>query len=243
MWCLMMFKRILAVGDIHGMYDKLIKLMELVEFNPVEDLLIFLGDYIDRGRQSLECLDYVMELHKKYPEQVIPLLGNHEVMCLNYYEYEGKSFGSRIDDLDRNMISIWLDNGGVDTFRQFKILKKSELQKRLRWMKALPTYYAIENYYFCHAGIQPFIPLKKQREKDLLWIREAFFELYDGCYGTVIAGHTPVQILSKKHWINGNPPTEPVFLDDRIILCDTGSFLDGGKLSCVDVLTGKYWQA
>lgn len=57
------YKRILAVGDIHGMYDKLIKLMEQVQFNPAEDLLIFLGDYIDRGPQSLECVDYVMALN------------------------------------------------------------------------------------------------------------------------------------------------------------------------------------
>ena len=82
------YKRILAVGDIHGMYGKLIALMEKVKFNPEEDILIFLGDYIDRGPQSLECLDYVMDLYKQYPERVVPLLGNHEAMCINYYEYE-----------------------------------------------------------------------------------------------------------------------------------------------------------
>ena len=77
----MNYKRILAVGDIHGMYDKLIALMDKVQFNPDEDLLIFLGDYIDRGQQSLECLDYVMNLQKQYPERVICLKGNHEAMC------------------------------------------------------------------------------------------------------------------------------------------------------------------
>ena len=46
----MEYKRILAVGDIHGMYDKLIALMKKVKFDPEDDLLIFLGDYIDRGR-------------------------------------------------------------------------------------------------------------------------------------------------------------------------------------------------
>ena len=64
------YKRILAVGDIHGMYDKLIALIEQVQFSPVEDLLIFLGDYIDRGPKSLECLDYVMNLQQQYPERV-----------------------------------------------------------------------------------------------------------------------------------------------------------------------------
>ena len=45
----MQYRRILAVGDIHGMYKKLIALMDMVRFNPAEDLLVFLGDYIDRG--------------------------------------------------------------------------------------------------------------------------------------------------------------------------------------------------
>ncbi len=238
----MEYKRILAVGDIHGMYEKLVSLMELMQFDPDDDLLIFLGDYIDRGPQSLECLDYVMDLYKQYPERVIPLLGNHEAMCLNYYRYEGQRRSYMMDDLDKQMVMIWLDNGGTDTHKQFKKLKKSELQKRLRWMRMLSNHYQIGDYYFCHAGIQPFIPLDKQKEGDLLWMREGFFDLYDGRYGTIVTGHTPVQELPKKYWKDGQPPTIPQFLGNKIILCDTGSFLEGGKLSCVDVLTGEYWQ-
>ncbi len=238
----MEYKRILAVGDIHGMYEKLVSLLELMQFNPDDDLLIFLGDYIDRGPQSLECLDYVMDLYKQYPERVIPLLGNHEAMCLNYYRYEGQRRSYMMDDLDKQMVMIWLDNGGTDTHKQFKKLKKSELQKRLRWMRMLSNHYQIGDYYFCHAGIQPFIPLDKQKEGDLLWMREGFYAIYDGRYGTIVAGHTPVQELSKKYWKDEQPPTTPQFLGNKIILCDTGSFLEGGKLSCVDVLTGEYWQ-
>lgn len=236
------YKRILAVGDIHGMYEKLIALMEQVQFKPEEDLLVFLGDYIDRGPQSLECLDYVMNLYKQYPERVIPLLGNHEVMCLNYYRYEGRRRNYMMDDLDKQMVMVWLDNGGTDTHKQFKKLKHPELQKRLRWMQMRSNHYQIGDYYFCHAGIQPFIPLDKQKEGDLLWMREGFYAMYDGRYGTIVVGHTPVQELQKKYWKDGQPPTTPQFLDNKIILCDTGSFLEGGKLSCVDVLTGEYWQ-
>ena len=236
------YKRILAVGDIHGIYEKLISLMELIQFNPDDDMLIFLGDYIDRGPQSLECLDYVMNLYKQYPERVIPLLGNHEVMCLNYYRYEGRRCSYMMDDLDKQMVMVWLDNGGTDTHKQFKKLKHPELQKRLRWMQMRSNHYQIGDYYFCHAGIQPFIPLDKQKEGDLLWIREGFFDLYDGRYGTIVAGHTPVQELSKKFWKDGQPPTTPQFLENNIIMCDTGSFLEGGKLSCVDMMTGEYWQ-
>ena len=238
----MEYKRILAMGDIHGMYEKLVSLMELMQFDPDDDLLIFLGDYIDRGPQSLECLDYVMDLYKQYPERVIPLLGNHEAMCLNYYRYEGQRRSYMMDDLDKEMVMVWLDNGGTDTQKQFKKLKRPELQKRLRWMRMLSNHYQTGDYYFCHAGIQPFIPLDKQKEGDLLWMREGFFDLYDGRYGTVVVGHTPVQELPHKYWKNGQPPTTPQFLENKIILCDTGSFLEGGKLSCVNVLTGEYWQ-
>lgn len=239
----MEYKRILAVGDVHGMYEKLITLMEKIQFNPAEDLLMFLGDYIDRGSQPLECLDYVKALSITHPGRVVPLLGNHEVMCLNYYRYKEQSRSFMMDGLDYEMAHVWLDNGGDKTKRQFKKLKRPELQKRLRWMRMLSNHYQVDKFYFCHAGIQPFIPLDRQREGDLLWMREGFFELYDGRVGTIVIGHTPVQELKRKHWTDGQPPTTPQFLDNNIIMCDTGAFMEGGKLSCVDVLTGKFWQA
>jgi serine/threonine protein phosphatase 1 len=239
----MEYKRILAVGDVHGMYEKLITLMEKIQFNPAEDLLIFLGDYIDRGSQPLECLDYVKALSITHPGRVVPLLGNHEVMCLNYYRYKEQSRSFMMDGLDYEMAHVWLDNGGDKTKRQFKKLKRPELQKRLRWMRMLSNHYQVDKFYFCHAGIQPFIPLDRQREGDLVWMREGFFELYDGRAGTIVIGHTPVQELKRKHWTDGQPPATPQFLDNNIIMCDTGAFMEGGKLSCVDVLTGKFWQA
>ena len=238
----MQYKRILAVGDVHGMYEKLKALMEIIQLNPAKDLLIFLGDYIDRGPQSLEALDYVMALNKQYPERAIPLLGNHEVMCLNYYRYKEQSKSFMVDGLDYEMAHVWLDNGGDETKKQFKKLKRQELRQRLRWMRQLSNHYQVDNFYFCHAGIQPFIPLEMQREGDLLWMREGFFELYDGRAGTIVIGHTSVQELKRKHWADGQLPTTPQFLENNIIMCDTGAFMEGGKLSCVDVLTGNYWQ-
>lgn len=234
----MEYNRILAVGDIHGMYEKLVSLMELMQFHPDDDLLIFLGDYIDRGPQSLECLDYVMTLNRQHPERVICLRGNHEQMCLQYYKER-----SGMTDFYGTQYSMWKDNGGNKTKRQFyRYLSRPELQKRLSWMQTLSTHYQVGDFYFCHAGIQPFIPLDKQKERDLLWIREAFYDLYDGRFGTIVIGHTPVQELLKKYWKDDQPPTTPQFLENKIILCDTGAFIDGGKLSGVDVLTGEYWQ-
>ena len=214
----MQYRRILAVGDIHGMYKKLIALMDMVRFNPAEDLLVFLGDYIDRGPQSLECLDYVMDLCKQFPERVIPLLGNHEAMCLNYYDYELHK-RSLMDNFGKQMVLVWLDNGGTDTHRQFQKLKRSELQKRLRWIRMLSNHY-------------------------LIWIRYCFYDFYDGRYGTIVVGHMPTLYLKRKYWLDSVlRPVKPMFLKNNIILCDTGACIDGGKLSCVDVLSKKFWQA
>ena len=101
-------------------------------------------------------------------------------------------------------------------------------------MRTLSTHYQVGNYYFCHAGVEPYIPLNKQREDDLLWIRRWFITMYHKDE-TIVVGHTPVQYLDY--------PPVPQFLDNNVILCDTGACLDGGKLSCVDVLSKRYWQA
>lgn len=243
------YKRILAVGDIHGMYDKLIALIEQVQFSPVEDLLIFLGDYIDRGPQSLECLDYVMNLQQQYPERVVCLKGNHEALCVNYYWFKADKIGFILAGKDLQAALMWSGNGGKETKKQFTKLKKPELQARLSWMRKLPNCYQIEDFYFCHAGIAPKVSLREQREQDLLWIRDEFFDWYDGCDGTIVVGHTPVQ-----YWYcqEGELPNTPQFKKNHIIMCDTGAYMDGmplnsrivsGKLSCVDVLSKMFWQA
>ena len=57
------FKRVLAIGDIHGNYRKLLSLWKKVEFNPSEDFLVFLGDYIDRGQSSIRVLNFIRKLN------------------------------------------------------------------------------------------------------------------------------------------------------------------------------------
>ena len=223
----MKFDRVLAVGDIHGYYDKLVSLMRKVRFVPNKDLLVFLGDYIDRGPDSVKCLDYVMRLQQRFSDCVIALKGNHEALA--------------IDSLLNGIYGYtWIRNGGFNTSKRFMAMSDRELKTRLDWMRKLPACYRYGDFFFCHAGIQPYIPLGKQREKDLLWIRHSFFELYDGGMGTIVVGHTPVQKLFCEY---GEEVVEPQFLENNIIMCDTGSFLDNGKISCVDVLSRKFWQA
>ncbi|MEW6215022.1 MAG: metallophosphoesterase family protein [Nitrospirota bacterium] len=69
-------ERLIAVGDIHGDSYSFNTIKKI--FIPNRDLLIFLGDYADRGPNSVEVVEGVQELIKSYPERIIPLKGNHE---------------------------------------------------------------------------------------------------------------------------------------------------------------------
>lgn len=236
----MIGSRIMAVGDVHGQYGKLKKLMRSIKFDPEMDRLIFLGDLIDRGSESLQCFDYVMHLQKKYPESVIYLMGNHERHMLDYYD----ALAQAKDELDvrlLNRTSEWLVYGGDKTLPQLQALGQKALRHRLDYARNLPLFYRIGDYYFCHAGVDPDLPLDQQQEKDLIWIREKFYNHYHG-KETIIVGHTPIQNLQYMFkdivW-----DMYPVIRPNHIIMCDTGACLEGGRLSCIDVITKYVWQA
>ena len=236
----MIGSRIMAIGDVHGQYEKLKTLMRRIKFDPAQDILVFLGDLMDRGPESLQCLDYVMHFQKQHPEAVICLMGNHEREMLDYFDALAKTR----DELDvrlLNRTSQWLVYGGDKTLPQLQELGPKALRHRLDYVRNLPLYYRIGDYYFCHAGVKPGVPLDQQQEKDLIWIRDEFYNGYNG-KETVIVGHTPIQNLQYMFkdivW-----DKYPVIRENNIILCDTGAYMEGGRLSCIDVITKYVWQA
>ncbi len=84
------YGKIFAIGDIHGCIEKLRALMDSLAVNQENDTLVFIGDYIDRGKYSKEVVDYVLALQKEYRHMVC-LLGNHEKMFLRYSRDGGGS--------------------------------------------------------------------------------------------------------------------------------------------------------
>ncbi len=230
----MEYKRILAVGDIHGELKKLKALLKKVMFSPREELLVYLGDYIDRGLESAACLQFIMTQCEKYPGAVVALKGNHEDIMLEY-------FSGHTISMPMEMNHIWMNSntGGAKTFQQLQqVCKKSETQFNalMAFVKQMPAYYRIENqFYFAHAGVNPVIPLEKQKEKDLLRIGEYFYKQYLGECKIIVGHHITGKIFEQN---------TPFFYKDKIIFCDTGAgSAPNGKLSCVDVLSGEYWQA
>ena len=218
-----MFRRILAVGDVHGEADCLERLWAKIAFDDAHDLLVFLGDYIDRGAASIEVLRFV-RAQVEQNKNVHALCGNHEAMMLGYIKTNG------LDDFDP--MDIWLMNGGKVTHRQLDALPAEEAEELIAFVKARPLYFrtthGAQSILFVHAGVHP--TRKKQTSSDLLWIRDEFFELYRGAE-LVVVGHTPTQAIGGRDMSRN----VPLFLPNNIIACDTGSFLPGGRISCVDV--------
>lgn len=223
----MEYERILAIGDMHGNFDKLLSVFRKVQFRPEKDLLILLGDYVDRGPENMRCLRWAMEMSEK--ENVIALRGNHEQMMLAYYV-----LGGQYSD-------IWLPNGGSATKREMDVWREREpdaLKKVLAFILQRPFYHQLtaggKEYIFCHAGLKPGVPLEEQEEEDLLWIRGEFYQYYRGD-AIVVVGHTPTEYIED----GGTTPLR----HGNIIIMDTGSFLPHGKISCMDVLSGQVWQS
>ena len=231
------YSRVLAIGDVHGMYEKLIKLMDKIRFNPDEDLLIFLGDYIDRGPDPGRCLQYIFALQQQYPDVVVCLMGNHEVMMSSYFMQKRGSYNNLIVDY----AGSWLDNGGLETLKQLDEMDADTKEELLQWVMNLPVKYQYQDYFFCHAGVDPDVPLAVQNEFDMLWRRQQWWERYKG-EEILVVGHTPVQKVMKLTGKERHTP-KPLFLANHVIMCDTGAYMSGGKLSCVDVLAEKVWQA
>ena len=216
------YSRVLAIGDVHGMYEKLIKLMDKIRFNPDEDLLIFLGDYIDRGPDPGRCLQYIFALQQQYPDVVVCLMGNHEVMMSSYFMQKRGSYNNLIVDY----AGSWLDNGGLETLKQLDEMDADTKEELLQWVMNLPVKYQYQDYFFCHAGVDPDVPLAVQNEFDMLWRRQQWWEQYKG-EETLVVGHTPVQKVMKLTGKERRTP-KPLFL-----MCWPGK---SGRRSCRGVI-------
>jgi serine/threonine protein phosphatase 1 len=211
--------RTLAFGDIHGHYDETKKLVELVKPDN-HDTLVFIGDYIDRGKQSFEVIEYILELKQQY--NCVFLKGNHEEMFMDYM--------SGIDN------DLYLYNGGDATILSysdhgFDISQYTHYTDRefpethMDFIANLKLYHEDEKYIFVHAGLFPSeIPLEKQSQNMLLWVREPFISSKQSFGKKVIFGHTPFR--------------EPLNMENKIGI-DTG-IAYGGKLTCVILPDEKF---
>lgn len=173
--------RTIAIGDIHGCYNELKKLIDGLTndgyYNPATDRIVFLGDYVDRGDNSREVIKYIREMQDGN-DNVIALMGNHEDMLLGFCE-----------EVD----TMWLYNGYDYTIKSY-IGKKEDFYSDLNWIRGLPLYFEDDYFVYVHAGINPYRKMEEQKESDLLWTR-TFVTMEKDYYKRVIFGHTPTELL------------------------------------------------
>jgi serine/threonine protein phosphatase 1 len=208
--------RLFAIGDIHGCFDSFKELVENKIQLRKEDKLILLGDYIDRGDKSKEVVDFIIELSENGYD-IIPLMGNHEVMLLDAFE-------------DEKNISKWIQNGGNETLKSFEINSLKDIEsKYIEFFGGLKNYYSFEDYLFVHAGfndnlVNPFTDYYSMRWK--CWVTYTNPLLSDK---TIVHGHNPVRVAICE---------ERVLAKHRVINIDTGCVYkdnDGyGRLTAYD---------
>lgn len=200
--------RVYAVGDVHGRFDLLQRLLGLIEHDAARPLpgqpaperisVVFLGDYLDRGPQSREVVERLMtgapEAGALAGARWVCLKGNHEEQMVRF-----------LDEIAAG--PPWCRNGGVETVRSYAgtipegeesdmaalqlLLSRTLPPSHLRFLARLPVMHREGDYLFVHAGIRPGIAIEDQNPSDMLWIRDDF--LHDGrpLGAIVVHGHTP----------------------------------------------------
>jgi serine/threonine protein phosphatase 1 len=216
--------RIYAIGDIHGRADLLERMLNRIDAdlasNPVRiGIQVFLGDYIDRGPASREVLDRLVARNRS--SRSVFLKGNHESYLTGFLT-------------NPPILEDWQRYGGLETLMSYGItpsinanaatqaqlaaaLDQALPESHRQFIGKLKSSFTCGDFFFVHAGVRPGIPLTKQREEDLLWIRQDFLLYEEDFSKIVVHGHTPVP----------QPDVRP----NRINI-DTGAFATG-QLTCL----------
>ena len=174
---------IYAIGDIHGSWDKLRRLIARCEQHADgrSAKFVFLGDYIDRGPESSDVIRFLIERQSDQGDSVVTLMGNHEAMMLGVLDGSMKR-------------SIWLEQGGAATLQSYGVADVRDLPSaHLDWLRSLQLTHDDGQRFFVHAGVDPDLPLDAQSEPALLWIREPFLSDQRDYGRLMVHGHTPVR--------------------------------------------------
>lgn len=184
---------IFAIGDIHGCANELRQLLNQLPQDP-DTTFVFLGDYVDRGPDSAEVIDTVLELSQRC--NVVPLLGNHEAMFLHF-----------LRDPESRTAAMFILNGGSATLASYANGREeyNVPDAHLAFLQSLQVMHVTDQNVFVHAGL-PQIPLADidpdddEHQATMLWTRGRFLKTRYEWGKVVVHGHTPVKRVTQ--WPN-----------------------------------------
>lgn len=223
----MIKNRLLVISDIHGCYDEFCKLLGLVKYNATTDQLILLGDYVNRGKDSLKVVQFVYEL---VHQGAIALKGNHDEWFIKYLMSSTNDFKRFVSEkvggyptLQSFVQQNHLVESKNDVYRTFI---RSQYKHLIQFLNDLPLIFETPLYVFVHAGVHPKKELNENTSRDLIMSRWGFINQPCPLQKTVIFGHTTcVKIHNKPDlWIKGNK----IGID--------GGCCFGYQLNCLEIL-------
>ena len=210
--------RTLVIGDIHGCLRALTNVIDAAA--PARgDRIVFLGDYVDRGPDSRGVLDYLIALTKRH--NLITLAGNHEEMMLAAREEAG-------------LLRAWTLSGGDVTLASYKVGVPFSValaavpDEHWRFVEACGDYHETASHIFVHGYVDPALPMSQQEPVMLRW--QKFHDPKPHVSGkTILCGHTAQR--------DGNP------INKGFAICLDTCAYGGGWLTCMEVESGRLWQA
>ena len=222
--------RVYAIGDVHGCVGLLRKLQAMIledaaSHADVRKVIVYLGDYIDRGVDSRAVIDRLID--EPLPEfESVFLKGNHEETLLQFLD-------------DPKVAPSWLAYGGDATLYSYgvrppdsdspdellatqQIFSKNLPREHLQFFRATKVMHIEGDYAFVHAGFRENIAIELQSVEDMLWISDEFLRSRAD-FGKIV--------------VHGHSITESPMVQCNKIGIDTGAFATG-KLTCL-VLDGR----
>lgn len=205
-----------VISDIHGQLDLLQlicdRILPLRKSDGIKDKLIFTGDYLDRGPNSDKVLDFLIDLEKKYSDQIVFLMGNHELMLL-------EAFNLRLDKncnitTQANAYKMWFTNGGRNSVINY--LERNNLEENvfnfpkhrvidlipkthIEFLQRCKKYHEESNFLFVHGGIDPKKALADHEIDEIVWDRSLLKFVINAINNkqeitwekTIVCGHSP----------------------------------------------------
>lgn len=222
--------RVFVIGDIHGRVTALHHVLTRAKFDFENDVLINLGDVVDGGFYTKQCIDLLLNVKNH-----ILIVGNHDQWALHWF-------------LTGTELPVWYHQGGMFTIRSYNFDYKSAPQTHIDLLKSARSYYIDDKRrIFVHGGFDAFKPIEEQQEYDIMWDRSLIgvargIESSDPKqripgieipgYNMVFVGHT-------------STPTYGSLLPLRfnnLMMLDTGAGWSG-KLTLMNVDTHQFYQS
>jgi serine/threonine protein phosphatase 1 len=203
-----------AIGDIHGCAKALRTLVEHIDPQP-DDELIFLGDYIDRGPDSRNVIDQILEL--EFRCRVVPLVGNHELAMLAIIQHGVNE-------------KVWLTNGGRATLTSYGGSLTKLPQSHLDFFRRLSRFHEMSDSICVHAGYEAELPMEQQADATMFWNH--------------LPLDWPAPHVSGKRMVFGHTPqASGRILDAGHFVCIDTYCFGGGYLTALELDTNAILQA